>query len=293
MPTPAYTELDSNKPDGTTGTGTTYSSSDLANVRALRDLAITGRALGFVESRTTGTGADASHPQFITWLSSALGIGFRMNMTWANTHQVGTCQWQWSNDSGATWTNMGSAQANTFDASDNITASTNSGGMATWIMEIWAKCLRAVAGINAHGAATGTSVHGLGTMSTQNANAVAVTGGNANAMTVGASTRALGHFTHVAESIEILAPATNAGATVDWSVGGSSLTVAGTNVLTFANVASGLAGHILYTTAFNNTTFPASVSFGTGGKPSIAGAVMVSMVTFDSGVNVFATVFFQ
>lgn len=143
MPTPAYTNLDSNKPSGS-DSPTTYATDNIANIRALRDMVITGRAAGFVQSRTTGTGPDASRPQYLTWLNSTLQIGFRMKSTWGGT---GNCQqtsveWEWTNDNGSSWTTLGTAQANTFDSSDNITATTNSGGFVALVMEIWTKVLR-------------------------------------------------------------------------------------------------------------------------------------------------------
>ncbi|MBL0142668.1 MAG: hypothetical protein IPP91_11345 [Betaproteobacteria bacterium] len=189
MTTPAYTDLDSNAPDGATSP-TTYSGADLSNVRSLRDKVITGRCKGFVQTRTTGTGPDAIRPQYITWLHATLNVGFRMKSTWGGTgnYQQTSVEWEWTNDAGSSWTSMGTAQANTFDANDNITGTTNSGGVVTLVMELWTKCLRVVAGLATHIAGTGTGVHGLGDMSVQNANAVAVTGGAANGMTLGQST---------------------------------------------------------------------------------------------------------
>lgn len=186
MPTPAYVELDSNKPDGA-NSPTVYSGDDLANVRSLRDMAIAGRAKGFVQSRATGTGPDATRPQLITWLNATLSIGFRLNITWSG-FQATSIQWEWSNDNGGSWTAMGSAQAQTFDASNNITATTNSGGFFGILLEVWTKVLKAVSDLAAHVAATGTAVHGLGTMSTQAASAVAITGGAIDGTPVGATT---------------------------------------------------------------------------------------------------------
>ena len=52
--------------------------------------------------------------------------------------------------------------------------------------------------LTSHTSATGTAVHGLGTMSTQNANSVTITGGSINGTTVGASTASTGKFTSLA-----------------------------------------------------------------------------------------------
>lgn len=190
MPTPAYTELDSNKPDGSVGTGATFSADTLDQMRKLRDMAVTGRAKGFVQTRVQGTGPTVSRPQFIRWINATTLIGFEKQITWGGTgnYQPTTIQWSWSNDGGATWAVMGAAQVNTFDANDNITASTQSGGFVTILMEVWAKCLRVVADFATHVAAVGTAVHGLGSIATQSAAAVALTGGTTNGLTQGATT---------------------------------------------------------------------------------------------------------
>lgn len=221
MPTPAYTDFDSNVPAGA-DSAADYAVDDLANQRALRDMVITGRVKGFVQSRTTGTGPDATRPQYITWMNSSLAIGFRMKSTWGGTgnYQQTSVEWEWSNDTGGSWTSMGTAQANTFDASDNITASTNSGGFITLVMELWTKVLRGVASLASHTAATGTSVHGLGSMSTQAASGVAVTGGSINGTTVGLTTPAAVRATRVAEAFTDLGSIADAGtATMDLSLG--------------------------------------------------------------------------
>lgn len=172
----AYTELDSNKPDGA-NSPTTFAADTLANMRALRDMAITGRVKSFIQSRTTGTGADASHPQLITWLNATLSIGFRWNITWTGDKPTTILhQWTSAGDYPTVWTDMGSAQVNTFDASNNITASTNSGGFYTVLLEVWAKCLKGVSDITSHIAATGTAVHGLGTAALANLASMAITG---------------------------------------------------------------------------------------------------------------------
>lgn len=160
MPTGSYTNLDSNKPSGS-DTPTAFANDTLANVRALRDMVVTGRVAGFVQSRTTGTGPDAARPQYLTWLNSTLSLGFRMKSTWGGTNncQQTSVEWEWSSDNGSTWATMGTAQANTFDSNDNITDSTNSGGFVSLVMELWTKVLRLVLAIK-----TNASNHvGIGT----------------------------------------------------------------------------------------------------------------------------------
>lgn len=195
----AYTEYDSAKPDGATSP-TTFSADDLANQRALRDMVIGGRVKGFIQSRTTGTGPGVDRPQFITWLNATLSIGFRMNLTWSG-FTITSCLWQWTSaaDYPGTWTDMGVAQANTIDGSNNYTATTNSGGIATLIFEIWTKCLKVVSDLATHIAATGAAVHGLASMAIQAASAVAITGGSANGMKFGDVTPADVDATRVRE----------------------------------------------------------------------------------------------
>lgn len=292
MPTPAYTEFDNAGPDGTSGTGTTYTGTDLANIMAMRDSAIGGRVKGWIQSQTTGTGPGADRPQFKTWLNAGLLLGFRMNTTWGGTgtFQLSSVQWEWSNDNGASWAVMGAAQANTYDGSDNITATTNSGGFSTIVMELWTKLLRTLSTVTTHIAATGAAVHGLASMSTQAASAVAITGGTVNGTPVGDTTRARGSFTRVAEDKNALAPGAGAGALVDWAYGGTVITNNGVNAVTFANIPTGLAGHVVRVTNFNNTTWPGAVDFGVGGAPSIAGAADVGLLTTDAGGTVHATI---
>lgn len=289
----AYVEIDSAAPAGSSNP-TTYSGKDLDNVRALRDLAITGRVPGWIQSRAQGTGPGVDRPQFITWLNATLSIGFRMNITWGGTgnYQQSSVQWQWAaaGDYPNTWTNMGAAQANTWDANNNITATTNSGGAFSLVLEVWTKALKVIADLAAHVAAAGTAVHGLGNMSTQAKTAVDIDGGAIDATAIGDSTRARGSFTRVAEDVNIYTPGAGAGVNIDWAKGASHLTTNGVNVLAFVNVPAGGAGHMLYTTNLNNTTFPASVSWGAFGKPAIAGACYVNLVTLDTGVTVAALV---
>jgi hypothetical protein len=85
----------------------------MADLKALRDMILTGKVPGFIQSRTNGTGT-ANQPQFITWMNAGLAIGFRWNLTWTG-FQPTTVTEEWSNDTGASWTAVG-AQVNTFDA---------------------------------------------------------------------------------------------------------------------------------------------------------------------------------
>lgn len=172
MTTPAHTDFDSTKPSGAS-TPTVFTTDTVNNLIAARDMIIDGKVKGFIQSRTNGTGS-ANQPQFLTWYNSALGIGFRWNITWTG-FQLTTVTDEWTNDSAASWTAIG-AQANTYDGANNITASTVSGGFATLLMEVWTKCLKVVSDFATHAAATGTAVHGLGTAAVANLASMLITG---------------------------------------------------------------------------------------------------------------------
>lgn len=268
MTTPAYTQLASNKPAGS-DSPTTFANDTLANVRALRDHAITGRVAGFVQTRTTGTGPDASRPQFITWLNSSLQVGFRMKSTWGGTGnwQQTSVEWEWTNDNGSSWTTMGTAQANTFDNLNNITASTNSGGFFTLVMEIWTKALKAVSDLAAHIAATAADqapVHGLGTISTQAANNVAITGGTINGASVGATTPAAGTFTDLADAAgnvrDIPQNAKTSGYTLIISDAGKHISITTGGVTVPASVFSAGDAVTIYNNSGSNQTITQGAS---------------------------------
>lgn len=286
--TTTHVDFDSNIPAGSDNP-TDYSADNLSNLRALRDLIIAGLVPGFVHSRTNGTGT-ADQPQYVSWYNATLGIGFRWHITWTATKPTSVLE-EWTNDFAAAWIAVGSAQVNTFDASNNITASTQSGGWVTMFFEVWAKCLKVIADLVAHAAAVGAAVHGLGDISTQNKAACDFDGGTADGMTFGGSVRCVGNFTRATEDHATHAPGAAAGVVIDWSKGSSSVTNNGVNALTFSNVpASGRAGHVIDLTNLNNTTFPGAVDWGVGGKPSIAGAVTVGLLTRDGGTTYRASV---
>lgn len=287
--TTTHVDFDSTKPAGTSNP-TTYSADNLSNLRALRDLIIAGFVPGFIQSRTNGTGT-ANQPQYVTWYNSTLGIGFRWNITWTATTPT-TVQEEWTNDSGVAWISVNSAQVNTFDASQNLTASTNSGGFVNILLEVWGKCLKAVSDLAFHRTSSaGDADHALGTAAHANLNAMTISGGSVDATPIGGTTRAAGSFTRVAEALNTYTPGASAGVSVDWgSAGSSKITRNGTNAITFANIPTGTAGHVVDVDNLNGVTWPASVDWGVGGVPSIAGRALVTLTTNDAGTKVFASI---
>jgi hypothetical protein len=285
MPTPAYTALDTTKP-----VISNSRSSDLAamngNQLAVRDGIVMGRIPGFTLSVSGGT---AEEPQYRVWTKSAEKL--RATYTYSSGY-VTQVVWEWSNDTGGTYSAI-ATETVTYDGSNNQTAGNNS-SLLSWLYE-WIGKLKALrTAYNAHVAATGTAVHGLGSISTQAANSVAITGGSVNGAAVGTTTPAEGLFTRAAEQYNTYTPGSGAAQALDWAKGGSSLTNNGANTVSFSNVpASRVATHALYCSVFNSTTFPAAVTWGLGGKPSIAGKALVSLVTLDGGTTVYAGIMWR
>ena len=117
-----------------------------------------------------------------------------------------------------------------------------------------------------------TDVTGLGTMSTQNANSVAVTGGAIDGTTIGATTASTGAFTTVSASGVITstvttgtAPFTVASTTQVANLNAATAGTAGsaTTATTATNLAGGVASQIPYQTGAGATSFIAN---GTAGQ---------------------------
>lgn len=282
--TAAYTQFDSANPTGAQ-TGPNVVVSTLNNLIALRNSILSGKVKDFVFERVNGTGT-AADPQYFYYKNSLTNIWFRATNTWtagALTSQT----WEWSDDAGGTYAAMHGADAVTYDADKNITAGSIGSSMIVIALEALAKAKKLITDLAAHIAGTGTGVHGLGSMATQAASGVAITGGAVNGTTIGATARSTAEFTRTTEDLNTYAPAASAAQAIDWAKGSSKLTTNGTNVLSFSNVpASGIASHVLETSNHNNTTYPAAVTWGLGGKPSIAGLAVVSLITIDGGTTV-------
>lgn len=182
MPTPAYVPLDPNAPAGATQAPDVYAASDLANVRALRDAIITGAMQGWSYSQTP---VSSNRPTARIWASGLFRLS--MNCTYGGAPSVPlTVDWFWSNDGGATYSQIGARANLTWDAVlVNITAvDTNAGLWVPWLQANYKGVISGAEAIGGHIGQTGAAVHGLGTMSTQSANAVNITGGTVNGATV-------------------------------------------------------------------------------------------------------------
>jgi hypothetical protein len=288
----AYNAFDKTKPDGSTETGPNFSISANRNLLALRDAIVMGQMEGFAFSKTDGTGT-AEQPQYFLWTNGTTIL--RATNTWSaagvTTGNLTQQVWALSTNSGGAYDTI-CTQTFSYDGSGNLTATTNAGGLLSWFLMYLARIKKVITDLAAHAAASGTSVHGLGTMSTQAASSVAVTGGAVNNTPIGASTPNTGDFTRANEScVAETVSGLNAGVTVSWAVGAGTMTNNGTNALTFSNVpaAGRLATRALRVSNLNNTTFPAAVTWGAGGKPSIATTCWVEMWTVDGGTTVYAS----
>jgi hypothetical protein len=138
----------------------------------------------------TVTNAQITNPQ-VTFNGVAVALGASGTITAANPNALtigtGLSGTSYTGASAVTIAiaSTGVTAASYGSASNTLTATVNARGQLT------AMAATAIAIAN-------TQVSGLGTMSTQNANAVAITGGTINGTTVGATTAAAGTFTTVA-----------------------------------------------------------------------------------------------
>lgn len=109
-----------------------------------------------------------------------------------------------------------------------------------------------------------TQVSGLGTMSTQNANSVAITGGTIDGTTIGGSTAAAVTGTIVTANTYFSGAGTNlTGTASGLSIGGNAATAtSATSATTATNLAGGAAGSVPYQSAPSTTTFLAAGSNG-------------------------------
>lgn len=281
----AYTAFNSAKP---VVTDTRQSTIDYirTNGVALRDGVISGRVPGWTLSVSGGT---AEEPAIRLWSNGTERI--RGTYTYSSGY-VTAVTWEYSSTSGSSYDAICSETAS-YDGSGNQTGGANS-SLLSWLYE-WIGKLKALRSLyTAHAAATGTSVHGLGSMATQAATSVSVSGGAINGTAIGTTTPAEGLFTRACEQFNTYTPSSGASQALDWAKGGSNLTNNGSNTVSFSNVPSSrLATHLLNCSVFNSTTFPAAVTWGLGGKPSIAGRALVSLATVDGGTTVYAGIYWR
>ena len=145
-------------------------------------------------------------------------------------------------------TNTGVAAAAYGSASKTLTATVNAQGQLT----VLAATDIAIAN---------TQVSGLGTMSTQAASAVAITGGTINGTTIGGSTAAAITGTTITANTQFTGAGTGlTGTATSLSIGGNAATA--TSATTATNLAGGAAGSVPYQTASGTTTLLAAGTDG-------------------------------
>jgi hypothetical protein len=104
-----------------------------------------------------------------------------------------------------------------------------------------------------------TQVTGLGTMSTQNASSVTITGGTIDSTSIGATTASTVRGTTITATSQFSGPATGlSGTASSLSIGGNAATAT-----TSTNIAGGASGSLPYQSGTNATTFLAA---GTNGQ---------------------------
>jgi hypothetical protein len=145
-------------------------------------------------------------------------------------------------------TNTGVAAAAYGSASKTLTATVNAQGQLT----VLAATDIAIAN---------TQVSGLGTMSTQAASSVAITGGTINGTTIGGSTAAAITGTTITANTQFTGAGTGlTGTATSLSIGGNAATA--TSATTATNLAGGATGSVPYQTASGATTFLAAGTDG-------------------------------
>jgi hypothetical protein len=157
--------------------------------------------------------------------------------------------------------NTGVTAASYGSASDTLTAVVNAQGQLTSL---------AASPI----AIANTQVSGLGTMSTQNANTVAITGGTIDGTTIGGTTAAAVTGTTITANTQFSGAGTGLTGTASaLSIGGNAATA--TSATTATNLAGGATGSLPYQTGAGATTFLAAGTNGyvltlAGGVPTWA-----------------------
>jgi len=144
-----------------------------------------------------------------------------------------------------------------------------------------------------------TQVTGLGTLSTQNASSVAITGGTINGTTIGATTASTGAFTTlggttITASTQFSGAGTGlTGTATSLSIGGNAATAtSATSATTATNLAGGLAGSLPYQSVSGTVTSSGSLTLGGSldlSSPPVIGNTLAAAIT---GTTITATTSF-
>lgn len=287
----SYTAFAPTKPIGT-DTGPNFATSANANDLVNWYAVVQGLMPGYAYSVVVGTGT-ALQPQFIYAKNGTYWV--RFTNTWGTsggangnlTQQVIDV----SQDTGSTYANV-CTQAFTYDASGNLSSSTGAAGLLALLLPLLGRATSLSSSLTAHTGATGTAVHGLGTMSTQAATAVNIDGGTVDGTLIGSVTPAVGVF--LQSRGRHISPTFGTTTTLDWSAGDSfGFTASGTGAATlaFSNLpASGYSSWI--TVEINNGglrtwTYPTGTKWPAGTPPALSssGRDRINFFTRDGGTT--------
>ena len=145
-------------------------------------------------------------------------------------------------------TNTGVTAAAYGSASKTLTATVNAQGQLTVLAET-------------NIAIANTQVSGLGTMSTQDASSVTITGGTLNGTTIGGTTAGAVTGTTITANTQFTGAGTGlTGTATSLSIGGNAATA--TSATTATNLAGGATGSVPYQTSSGTTTFLAAGTDG-------------------------------
>jgi hypothetical protein len=178
----AHQPFQKTKPSGG-DTGPDFALDANQNDNALAEGALGGMLTEFDFEVDEGTG-DATRPQFFYWKDGVGGSAhwLRAEIVWGSTggaiYNPENVTWEKSVNGGSTWDAM-STQTFTWDANGNLVSVTGGSGSLVWVMQLLGHFWNQVDLYNTHVASS--TAHGIGTLAAQNANAVAITGGNIKA----------------------------------------------------------------------------------------------------------------
>lgn len=188
----AYDAFDASKP-AIADTRANVVAETFQNVNALRDMVVGGGdgSVSWAWAITAGTN---DKPTEIVLSSGVLRQ--RWTLVWSSEN-ITSITFAKSVNSGGAYDTVGSF---TFTRSgDDVTGGNVGSFVLGFLMKVAAEARGSTSGFSAHVAATGTAVHGLGTMSTQTATAVNIDGGTIDGTIIGSATPTDGRFTRVLE----------------------------------------------------------------------------------------------
>jgi len=175
----AYNDFQPTQPDGASDNGAAFAADLLRNQKAMRDAVIALMFSGFAFSIDAGSGS-TRRPQYMYWKNGSGGSApwVRATITWGTSsgekYNPTAITFAYSGDGGGSWDTIASP-AYTFDANGDLTAITAGSTAAAIIIGLLGQFWRHVDTYTTHAASS--SAHSMGTMATQNANAVAITDG--------------------------------------------------------------------------------------------------------------------